>query len=332
MHTDITDCYGSIYTHSIPWAIHGKNFAKQNRGTSHIGNLIDTYVRHMTYGQTNGIPQGSVLMDFIAEIVLGYVDLKLSLKIRRAKITDYKILRYRDDYRIFTNNPQTAEEITKYLTEILIELGMRLNAQKTHVSDNVIQDSIKPDKVYWNSQKKSSKSLQSHLLLIHNLAEKYPNSGSLRKSLDKFLGRIKELETTKENLKVLISILVDIAYKNPRTYSVICGILSKFLSMIDNSGERDNIIRFIRDKFNKIPNTGLMKIWLQRITLKIDREIFYDEILCKKVNDDEVKVWNSKWLTYNLEKIINDTPIIDEDVIDELDPVIEHEEISLFDY
>jgi hypothetical protein len=26
----------------------------------------------MNYGQTNGIPQGSVLMDFIAEMVLGF--------------------------------------------------------------------------------------------------------------------------------------------------------------------------------------------------------------------------------------------------------------------
>lgn len=31
----------------------------------------------MQYGQTNGIPQGSVLFDFIAEIVLGYADLLL---------------------------------------------------------------------------------------------------------------------------------------------------------------------------------------------------------------------------------------------------------------
>lgn len=332
MHTDITDCYGAIYTHSISWAIHTKTFAKQNRGTSHIGNLIDTYVRHMTYGQTNGIPQGSVLMDFIAEMVLGYVDLKLSLKIRRAKITDYKILRYRDDYRIFSNNPQTAEEITKYLTEILIELGMRLNAQKTRVSDNVIRDSIKPDKLYWNSVKKSTKSLQGHLLLIHNLSEEHPNSGSLRKALDRFLGRIKELDTTIEHLTVLISILVDIGYKNPRTYPIICGILSKFLSMIDDDGKRDNIFRYIRDKFNKIPNTGHMKIWLQRITLKLDRETFYDETLCKKVNDDEIKIWNSTWLSYSLEKIIDKTPIIDEDIINELDPVIEYDEISLFDY
>ncbi len=30
--TDITDCYGSIYTHSVAWAIHGKDTAKGKRG------------------------------------------------------------------------------------------------------------------------------------------------------------------------------------------------------------------------------------------------------------------------------------------------------------
>jgi RNA-directed DNA polymerase len=190
MHSDIENCYGTIYTHSVPWAIHTKGFSKQNRELHHIGNKVDKLLRDMSYGQTNGIPQGSVLMDFIAELILGYVDLSLSEKISTTDITDYKILRYRDDYRIFTNNPRDGEEITKFLTEILIELGMRLNGDKTFISSDVIVSSIKPDKLYWNSAKKSSASLQGHLLLIHNLANNYPNSGSLRKSLDKFYNRL----------------------------------------------------------------------------------------------------------------------------------------------
>ena len=51
---------------------------------------------------------------------------------------------------------------------------MRLNAQKTLVSNNVVSDSIKPDKIYWISAKNGTKSIQEHLLLIHNLSEKYP--------------------------------------------------------------------------------------------------------------------------------------------------------------
>ena len=65
----------------------------------------------MQYGQTNGIPQGSVLFDFIAEMVLGYADSQVSEVLASNDITDYKILRYRDDYRIFCNRKDELEKI-----------------------------------------------------------------------------------------------------------------------------------------------------------------------------------------------------------------------------
>lgn len=64
LHTDVTDCYGSMYTHSIAWAIHGLDKAKKNKGkNSSLGNKIDSHIQASRYSQTNGISQGSVLMD-----------------------------------------------------------------------------------------------------------------------------------------------------------------------------------------------------------------------------------------------------------------------------
>lgn len=332
LHTDISDCYSSIYTHSVPWAIHTKPVAKlpaNRNNNSLIGNLIDKHLRDMAFGQTNGIPQGSVLMDFVAEIVLGYADSELSIRIQQANIQDYHIIRYRDDYRIFSNNPQDAELITKILTEILIELGMRLNAQKTLVSNNVIRDSIKPDKIYWIREKNGSKSIQEHLLLIHSLSDKFTNSGSLNKALGKFYNRIKGL-TELNNIQVLISILVDIMYKNPRTYPIASAILSKLLSLLNNPTKRDAILQSIMTKFKKIPNTGHIKIWLQRLTIKIDRPKIYDEDLCRKVNDKTVQIWNSDWLIDSLKILIDTVPIIDEQIIQEIDLVINQTEVQLF--
>ncbi len=332
LHTDISNCYGSIYTHSIPWALHTKSFAKQNRGSQYVGNVIDKYLRDMSYGQTNGIPQGSTLMDFIAEIILGYIDLNLTEKIEDANIEDYKILRYRDDYRIFTNNPQEAEEITKFLTEILIEQGMRLNAHKTMVSNTAIRDAISPDKRYWQSVKKGDKSLQGHLLIIHQLSELFPNSGSLSKALDKFFHRVSKVEETSENITVLISILIDIAFRNPRTYPVVCGILSKLLSLINDETDQNHLLELINNRFEKIPNTGHIKIWLQRVTIKIDPNIEYEERLCQRVIDDTVVIWNSDWLNDDIKAIIDNAELIDEDLIEEIDKVINEEEIQLFEY
>jgi len=331
LHSDISDCYGSIYTHSVPWAIHTKETAKeQRRNLDLVGNAIDKHLQDMSYGQTNGIPQGSVLMDFIAEMVLGYADLELSNKIQKNNIQDYEIIRYRDDYRIFSNNPQTIEHITKLLTEILIVLGMRLNAQKTIVSNNVIKHSIKPDKLYWISSKKGAKSIQEHLLLIHKLSEEHPNSGSLPKVLNKFYNRIKGITETNQNIKVLASILVDIMYKNPGTYPIASAILSKLLSLIKDDNSKNEILSLISKRFEKIPNTGHIKIWLQRVTIKLDRQRQYKEKLCEKVNNPALQIWNSDWLENNLKTIIDTTPIVDEKVIEAIDVVITSEEVELF--
>lgn len=109
--TDITNCYCAIYTHTIAWALMGKEQAKEKRNKSGLlGNIIDNYMQGMQYGQTNGIPQGSTLSDFIAEIVLAYADKLLSERLNTNGISNYHIVRYRDDYRIFAIQKRIQNE------------------------------------------------------------------------------------------------------------------------------------------------------------------------------------------------------------------------------
>ena len=180
------------------------------------------------------------------------------------------------------------------------------------------------------ASKKGLKSIQEQLLLIHSLSENYPNSGSLNKALNNFFNRIKGIKETKQNIPVLASILADIMYKNPRTYPIASAILSKLLSLIETPLQRETILQAIYTKFDKIPNTGHIKIWLQRLTIKIDRPRVYDEDLCKKVNDSAIQIWNSDWLNNALKTLISATPIIDEQVIQDIDIVINSEEVQLF--
>ena len=148
--TDITNCYSSIYTHAIGWAIEKKNVSKVKRGkASSLGNTIDTYIQGMQYGQTNGIPQGSALFDFIAGIILGYVDKLLTDELQKENISKYKILRYRDDYRVFSNSKEEIEKIALVLQNVLADLNFQMNASKTRLSENIVEDAIKPDKLYY---------------------------------------------------------------------------------------------------------------------------------------------------------------------------------------
>ena len=124
--TDITNCYGSIYTHTVAWALMGKENAKQKRQKPGLlGNTIDNYLQGMQYGQTNGIPQGSALSDFIAEIVLAYADKELDEKLKALGISDYKIIRYRDDYRIYSNSKEEIEKIAFHLQDVLSGLNFQ---------------------------------------------------------------------------------------------------------------------------------------------------------------------------------------------------------------
>lgn len=332
--TDITDCYGSIYTHSIAWALHGKIEAKAKKSDKEmIWNIIDTALQSMSHGQTNGIAQWSILMDFIAEMVLCYADALLTEKLKSIKWEEYKIIRYRDDYRIFVNSPQIGEEILKSLTEVLIELWMRLNSHKTHNSNSIIRDSVKPDKYYAIVSQKNSRKIDEELLVISFLGDKFPNSWTVEKRLHKLQKRLQRLtKPPLQNLHVLISILIDIIIKNPRTYPISMAILSKLMSFIDNEKEKYGLITKMKKKFEKIPNTWYLNVWLQRATLKMDKNMEYEEILCKKVNTRSIELWNCDWLKSNLKKIILTTPIIDENEIAELDAIIGISEVNYFTY
>ena len=334
LETDITDCYGSIYTHSIPWALHTKSRAKNcKQDDSLIGNIIDKHIQNMHHGQTNGIPQGTVLMDFIAEIVLGYIDLELSEKINNS-INDFHILRYRDDYRIFINNPPTGENIVKLLTEILIDPGLKLNSPKTKASDNVVRASIKSDKLSWAARKQYEKNLQKHLLIIHDHSGQFPNSGSLSVALDEYHKRILSCNSSSEKTLPLplISIIADIAYRNPRTYPICCAILSQLLEFIERPEEKKDIIDKIKNKFSQIPNTGYMEIWLQRVTFPFCRELDYEEPICKLVSGAGQEIWKSGWIQCDkLKNVIKASKIVDNDSLRDIKPVINREEVELFE-
>ena len=334
-HTDIVDCYGSIYTHSVSWALHSKKVSKdKNFNKKYIGGMIDFHIQSMSNGQTNGIPQGSVLMDLIAEIVLSYADLCLSAKLKYIDKKDFYILRYRDDYRIFVNSPQIADEIIKILTEVLIDLGLKLNSSKTTFSNNVIQGSIKPDKLDWLVVDKDLKTIQKRLLLIHQFALKYPHSGTITKELQAILKQLRESKNktrNKENIEVLISIVVDIALLNPRTYSISMAILSILFGLI-NKKSIESIVDKIVNKFNSIPNTGHMQIWLQRAIIKLQiTQKYFCEPLCKLVGGESIKLWNNEWLYPNNIRILeNRSNIVNQDALNTLDTEIQDDEVLLF--
>ena len=295
-----------------------------------IGSKIDAHLQHMMYAQTNGIATGSTLMDFVAEMILGFADLQLSKCLQQKNIKDYKILRYRDDYRVFSNSPVINDLIIKCLTEVMADLGLKLNAEKTRPSTNIIQGSIKEDKLYWIKQKQTENNLQNYLLSIHNLSLEFPNSGSLPKALNVFYDK---LSYNRNNLDImpLLGILMDITHRNPRTYPMSAAIVSLLLKIETDNERKITLLKKITDKFKDIPNTGYLDVWLQRIALGINAEIAFKENLCNLVEEKEAKIWNFCWLKKSLRDSIDSVTIIDSKIIDNLNEIIENNEVALFE-
>ena len=330
-HADITDCYSAIYTHSIAWAVHGRPKAKAERNNKGlIGNIIDSHIQDMRHGQTNGIPQGSTLMDLISELVLGYADLELSERLKNAGITEFRILRYRDDYRIFVQSPQIGEAILKCLTEVLIDLGLKLNASKTTGAQLVVSNAIKPDKRAWLRGRQGDANLQKHLLVIHAHGHDFPNAGSLTVALTHFHERLNATKRISNPL-VLISIATDIAYHSPKAFPVCSAIISKLLSVLPTKAARVNAIQKIHAKLSQLPNTGHMEAWLQRISHSFVPNLAYKETLCRLVKGDSVDLWNNDWLTSaTLKAAIDPAKIVNKAKLRSLKPIVRPKEIELF--
>ena len=332
-HADITDCYSAIYTHSIAWAVHGRAKAttkEAKKDKTLIGNIIDWHIQDMRHGQTNGIPQGSTLMDFISELVLGYADLELSERLKAAGITEFRILRYRDDYRIFVHSPQIGEAILKALTEVLIELGLKLNASKTTGAQLVVSNAIKPDKQAWLRGRQDDPNLQKHLLVIHAHGHDFPNAGSLTVALTHFHERLNRAKRISTPL-VLISIATDIAYHSPKAFPVCSAIISKLLSALTSKAARVDAIQKIHAKLSQLPNTGHMEVWLQRISHSFVPNLAYKETLCRLVKGDSVVLWNNDWISSaKLRVAIDPAKIVNKAELRSLKPIVRPKEIELF--
>ena len=205
--TDITNCYGTIELQTVEKALSRKGTASEVDVKTDIVRIL-TMLRQ---GRNIGLPQGSTLYDIVAEIVLGYADMLLREALERDGITEgYEILRYRDDYKVFANDKDLLERISYTLQHVLEGLNLRLNSAKTRISDSIITDSIKPDKlayiyntpIYNNKKQCDFDGIQKQLLFILQFGRQYPDCGQMRMLLSKLSTWIeKHIEKVAKNQK-----------------------------------------------------------------------------------------------------------------------------------
>jgi hypothetical protein len=127
LRTDIQNFYPSIYTHSIPWALHTKPTAKANlKAATLAGNAIDKAVREGQDGQTMGLPIGPDSSWLIAETILAQIE--SALISRHPQLAGH---RFNDDMTFALATQSEADSVLADLQSILAEYELSLNPRKT---------------------------------------------------------------------------------------------------------------------------------------------------------------------------------------------------------
>ena len=218
---DISRFYNSIYTHSIPWAIHTKAIAKGLRRRSQLyGNALDEDCRKMMDGQTVGIPVGPDTSRVISEVILSAIDEKL-----RAQLPDFSGIRIIDDYYLYFKNLGDVEVAKELTHKIMAEFELELNPSKDiiHQIPEVIEAQWYADlKLFRFSDFPSAqrKQLISYFDMVIGHAKNYPDDSVISYAISK----VRNLVIHRNNFEILQSLMLNCLHLEPKTISILSEI------------------------------------------------------------------------------------------------------------
>lgn len=133
---DVSKCFDSIYTHSMSWVVKEKKFTKSNINvTACFPQEFDALMRHMNYGETNGIVIGPELSRIFAEIIFQKIDIFVIEKIKKELGFDYGVeycfKRYVDDVFIFAKNKLISDKVYSFYCSELSLVNLSANSLKS---------------------------------------------------------------------------------------------------------------------------------------------------------------------------------------------------------
>ena len=364
--TDITNWYGSVNPQTFDWAFSLKDTSFEIEGESKISKNIQRYLRSFQQGCNIGIPQGIAIFDFVGEIILGYSDLLLHEALQ-AKAQEYEeqgkvfpvydIIRYRDDYRIFCNNRETLEDISYILQQVLGRLNFRMNSQKTKISDSIVTDAVKSDKLAYiyntpifNKKGVDFDSFEKHLLYILMFAREYPDSGSVKTMLSDIDKRIEDWLNPKEeqegkepkmpnyipggSVRAMSAICTQIALENVGCSHYALRVISRMIDSLKDMKEKQSIIDLVYLKLCKQPNSSYDQLWLQNMTYAQDKKQGtspYTLRLCQLVAGKEIQpLWNNDWIEVIFVQNMPIDSIVDKETLKKVTPVITFRETMAY--
>jgi hypothetical protein len=139
---------------------------------------------------------------------------------------------------------------------------MKLGTAKTIINTNVIEGSIKPDKLAGidlnDLGESNAKTLQKQLLRLHSFGRRYPNSGALRRLLGELHTKVVQQNEPPDDLEVQVAIATDIAVVSPLAFPAVAGILSHVISLAPKE-QKEVLWDKVHQKMRKVPYNGYLE-------------------------------------------------------------------------
>ena len=223
--TDLSQFYPSIYTHSIPWALHTKPVSKAKQNDySLLGNVLDLAIRNGQDKQTIGIPIGPDTSLAIAEVILSSVDIRLSGPITK------RGFRYIDDIGCGFRTIAEAEDTLGQLQHYIGELQLQLNPKKTKITElpSELESSWVPHLRLFAFRSSSPGAQQTDLLSYFGRAFELAASHREEAILRYTVQRLRSVNIFEKNWALYESLLLQCLSVEPGTAPAVIGELYKY--------------------------------------------------------------------------------------------------------
>lgn len=268
--TDIKKFYPTIYTHSLAWAIEGKKEARGDTSFGLLGNRLDKLFQTANDKCTNGLAIGPVISDLAAEIILASIDRKSSTEFTENNI-DFLGVRFKDDYKIFCQTKNDADQIIKTLQRQMRLYNLSLNESKTEILE-LPNGLFRPAMLEYNKyslrkeRKIPYKTFERTLLEVLKIDEKYPGTALIQKFLSELISSnyLLKLDIKSEKqIKKLLSLLFMLKRKQARSLPGILAIIELIIEHFSKREDiKDLILGYIRDTLTNHEDYLYDAIWI----------------------------------------------------------------------
>jgi hypothetical protein len=224
LHADIARFYPSIYTHSIPWAIHGKD-QRHDTSAQLFGNQLDLWVRETQSKQTGGIPVGPDTSFLIAEAIASTIDHALQEAVGLLRGT-----RYIDDYHLYFVSHSDAEKALAELHRVASLYELDINDLKTSIEQ--VPEPIEP---HWKTQLRAAHiqkadhatSFKAIFDLAAKFAKENPQDGVFAYLVKKVEAIVPQLELSAEDWVILDALLLRAVVGEPACMPTVLRIFEQ---------------------------------------------------------------------------------------------------------